>query len=379
MERVVILIVCCGLSGILFGAPAISSQKVTPIPPWGLAIDFVVEGAEESDRGSGLVVEASDGVTTYVASELKGDLDCENGSHRIYWNAAADGVSAEAVSGRVKVGFLSKYCVVDLSGGPEASTYPVSYMGNLPDGDQADVYKTTKLVLRRLDAGNFNMQGTTPVTLTKPFYIGVYEVTQKQWALVMGSSPSYFKGDKFPVECVSYDMIRGSSSGANWPSSSAVDAGSFLGRLRARSKLAFDLPTEAEWEYACRAGTSTTYSYGSSANGNYMWYSTNSGSTTHEVGAKFPNPWGLYDMHGNVDEWCRDGYSSSIGTSPLIDPVGPKYGASSHGSYDRVLRGGNYKKSAEECTSNYRYGYAHERVAHFNADWGCRVMVPIQN
>ena len=192
------------------------------------------------------------------------------------------------------------------------------------------------------------MQGSSNVTLTKPFFCGLFEVTQRQYELVTGANPcsstQYGKGNTYPVHHVSYNMIRGSSNGAKWPSSSAVDSSSFMGKLRSRTGLDFDLPTEAQWEYACRAGTTTTYSYGSSANGNYMWYSSNS-SSTHPVGSKSANPWGLYDMHGNVWEWCLDWYGTlAYGT----DPKG-----SSSGSR-RVDRGGGWYLDADYCTSSYR-------------------------
>ena len=183
-------------------------------------------------------------------------------------------------------------------------------------------YKTTKLVLKRVDSGSFIMgddqkNESHRVTLTKPFYIGLYEVTQRQWELVTGypcPSTSYGKGDAHPVYCISYDMIRGSLSGEMWPESNAVDSLSFLGKLRGRAKLDFDLPTDAQWEYACRAGTTTTYSYGDSADGAYMWYLS---SSTHEVGTKLPNKWGLYDMHGSVGELCLDWYGTlSYGVDP---------------------------------------------------------------
>ena len=128
-----------------------------------------------------------------------------------------------------------------------------------------------------------------------------------------------------------------------WPSSSAVDSSSFLGKLRARTGLDFDLPTEAQWEYACRAGTTTTYSYGDSADGNYMWYTDSSSSQTHEVGTKQPNPWGLYDMHGNVQEWCLDWRAGSLGGG--IDPKG------SSSRSNRVRRGGSWRRDASSCTS----------------------------
>ena len=244
------------------------------------------------------------------------------------------------------------YCVIDLSAGANASSYPVTYLAEPPSGGfNVDAYKTTKLVLKRIEAGSFIMGSNQTneshrVTLTKPFYMGLFEVTQKQWQLVTGSNPSYFSDDKRPVEKVSYNAIRGSSNGAQWPSSNAVDSSSFLGKLRARTGLDFDLPTEAQWEYACRAGTTTTYSYGNSASGNYMWYSSNSSDQTHEVGTKSPNPWGLYDMHGNVWEWCLDRHNNTL--SYGTDPKGPSSGSR------RVSRGGGWSDSASFCTSSGR-------------------------
>ena len=254
----------------------------------------------------------------------------------------------------------AKYLVVDLSGGPEAETWPVEYLDGEPEGGfNTDEYKTTKLVLRRIEAGTFMMGSPTDesgretnetqhkVTLSKPYYIGLFEVTQKQYSLVMGSNPSNYSGDKRPVEKMSWNTIRGNT---NWPASTAVSASSFMGRLRARTGLEFDLPTEAQWEYACRAGTTTAYSYGASASGDYMWYTSNSSSQTHEVGTKKPNPWGLYDMHGNVWEWCLDWYASSLGTAAMTDPKGASSGS------DRVRRGGSWYYNAAYCRSAYRYG-----------------------
>ena len=190
------------------------------------------------------------------------------------------------------------------------------------------------------------------VTLTKPFYMGIFEVTQRQYELVMGSNPcsstSFGKGDTYPVHYVTYNAIRGTSNGAKWPSSSAVDSSSFMGKLRARTGLDFDLPTEAQWEYACRAGTTTAYYWGDTMNGNYVWYGSNSSRKTQTVGTKTSNAWGLYDMSGNVCEWCLDWYGTlAYGT----DPKG-----SSSGSY-RVQRGGSWGEDADSCTSSCRDGH----------------------
>ena len=170
------------------------------------------------------------------------------------------------------------------------------------------------------------------ITLTKPFYIGKYLVTQEQYQAVMDANPSYFKGAKNPVEFVSWD-----------------DAQEFCKKLSASSGLAVRLPTEAEWEYACRAGSKAAYCFGNNETklGKYAWYSTNSGNTTHPVGEKKPNRFGLYDMHGNVWEWCQDWYGEYTAKTAK-NPTGPATGAF------RVLRGGSWFSNPAYCRAACR-------------------------
>jgi formylglycine-generating enzyme required for sulfatase activity len=156
------------------------------------------------------------------------------------------------------------------------------------------------------------------VTISRPFYMSVTEVTQAQYEAVMGKNPSRFKGPTNPVDSVSWD-----------------DAVLFCVKLSEKTGKAFRLPTEAEWEYACRAGSTTRFSFGDSDSvfGDYAWFGSNSGGKTNPVGRKKPNAWGLYDMHGNVYEWCADWYGSySSGAS--TDPQGAGSGG------NRVVRGG---------------------------------------
>jgi formylglycine-generating enzyme required for sulfatase activity len=173
------------------------------------------------------------------------------------------------------------------------------------------------------------------VKISKGFYMNVTEVTQAQWKTVMGNNPSYFKGDDLPVEMVSWD-----------------DAVEFCRRLSQKEGKGYRLPTEAEWEYACRAGSTTRFCYGDSDTSlvDYAWYTNNSIGKTHPVGQKKPNAFGLYDMHGNVWECCSDWYDAGYySQSPGDDPKG-----TSTGQY-RVLRGGGWNHVASYCRVAYRY------------------------
>ncbi len=254
------------------------------------------------------------------------------------------------------------YCVIDLSGGANAESYPVAYLDREPKGGfNAPEYKTTKLVLKRVAAGAFIMGADQTneahrVTLAKPFYMGLFEVTQKQWELVMESNPSKVKGEKDPVCNVCYDMIRGSYEGSEWPTSNAVDAGSFLGKLRAKTGLDFDLPTEAQWEYTCRAGTTTRFSHGDNEDSAYY---ANDQRGALEVGTRKPNPWGFYDMHGNVWEWCLDKWEVPKASARDVRLRRASRSDRARGSIPRAslmesfraLRGGSYDNEAVRCTS----------------------------
>ena len=347
-----------------FAAPTITGVTAQQRYPWNGKVDiaYTVSGdiaatAKEQALITSLKVTATDRETgtSYTATSLSGDTGLANGTHSLVWDMDAQGLSLKSTNVVFSVSCettSATYCVIDLSAGANASAYPVTYLASPPSGGfNVDAYKTTKLVLKRMAAGSFKMgngSSAVNVTLTKPFFIGLFEVTQTQYQLVTGSNPSKCSGDKCPVETVSYNAIRGSTNGAKWPSSNAVDTSSFLGKLRARTGIAFDLPTEAQWEYACRAGTTTTFSYGNTSNADYMWYRDyESAQTTHKVGTKLPNPWGLYDMHGNVSEMCLDWYASDLGGG--TDPKGP-----SSGSY-RVTRGGDWLcTSPYNCSSSFR-------------------------
>jgi len=183
------------------------------------------------------------------------------------------------------------------------------------------------------------------------YYIGKYEVTQKQWVEIMGSNPSWWKGDNLPVENVSWNDIQ-----------------EFLRKLNAKTGKNYRLPTEAEWEFAARGrNSSRNYKYsGSNDIGTVAWYDGNSGDKTHPVGTKQPNELGIYDMTGNVLEWCHDWFDSNYySKSPSSNPKGPSSGAS------RVLRGGSWNFSARysrvpdrsHSTPDDRYSFSGFRLA----------------
>jgi formylglycine-generating enzyme required for sulfatase activity len=210
-----------------------------------------------------------------------------------------------------------------------------------------------KLEIVRLPGGTFQMGSSDGANDEKPvhrvtispFFIGKYEVTQAQWRAVMGNNPSYFKGDHLPVENVSWD-----------------DAMEFCRKLSKWFGKTYRLPTEAEWEYACRAGTATAFAFGSSLsstqanfNGNYPYGGAAYGIYRHSTtpaGIFSPNNFGLYDLHGNVWEWCQDWYNKDYyRQSAENNPQGPTTGTV------RALRGGSWEASGDHCRSAYRDGF----------------------
>lgn len=308
------------------------------------------------------------------------------------------------------------YMVVDLESAAGYHHYRVSYLSDAPQEGWSDEYKTSKIVLRRVEPGTFDMGDHIHggslyknIRITAPYYIGVFEITQRQWELIQGTRPSFFAEESSyetrPVEMVSYDMIRGSTHGANWPIDNAVDDDSFLGVLRTRSGVEFDLPTEAQWEFACRAGTTNDYNngkrcaiYGSMDyysedtnlnsiaryyyNGSRCWvdcgppslglhdYNSDTAVGTAKVGSYLPNALGIYDMHGNVDEWCRDWLGPLSDGS--VDPIGATK------STLRVIRGGDWYYYAKICVSFARDDDRPECVSYKYSTHGFRITVAVK-
>ena len=207
----------------------------------------------------------------------------------------------------------------------------------------------TNMVL--IKAGSF-MRIKFPVTITHDYWLGRFELTQGEFERVMGKNPSNFPGDtNRPVEKVSHN-----------------DAVTFCSRVTKRESEAghlpagweYRLPTEAEWEYACRAGTTNLFSFGDGTTeaDQYAWTLENSDSTTHPVGQKRPNPWGLYDMHGNVWEWCNDWFEPYPAAN-LTDPIGPAQ------SKYKVFRGGGWNNEIGMARASTRFMMVPANGIHF--------------
>ena len=226
-----------------------------------------------------------------------------------------------------------------------ASTAPTAAAGKPKAGDKKTITLPggAKMELIWCEPGTFTMGSPASevgrfedelqhkVVLTKGFWLGKYEVTQAQWKSVMGNNPSKFNGDNHPVDTVSW-----------------TDCQRFIRNVNAKLDIAMRLPTEAEWEYACRAGSDGAVS-GNGVLGDMAWYEVNSSHQTHDVGSNKPNAWGFYDMHGNVLEWCQDWFLQADTTAAeAIDPTGPVTGSF------KMMRGGCWFYYARDCRSAYR-------------------------
>ena len=246
-------------------------------------------------------------------------------------------------------GTLASYAVASSSSNASGYSSSSSSMASGSNAISIPVKDGISIDMVKVEAGTFMMGATSEmkdpysdekpvhqVTLTNDYYMGKYEVTQALWQAVMGSNPSNFKGDNLPVETV------------NWN-----DCQEFISKLNSLTGRKFRLPTEAEWEYAARGGKkSRGYQYsGSRKISDVAWYEGNSRSKTHPVGRKQANELGIYDMSGNVWEWCSDWYGS-YSSSSQTNPMGSDSGAK------RVRRGGSWCYIARICRSSYRYGDA---------------------
>ena len=389
----------------------IDVTKVQQRYPWnGLVdIDYTIaraEGDPELDPTKNSVeiavvnCDRTPAVTNVAHVFRQGALPISNGTHRVTWDANAEGINFKSQNVKVFaeiVHYAEKYMVIDVSAGSgDDAVYPVTYLHGAPkDGFNKDEYKGSNIVLRLIPPGSFVMGSPTTepgrkgngydtserevqhaVAITKPFYIGIFEITQDQYMNVMNGNPSQYKGDgRRPVDSVAYDTIRGTVEGAKWPQTNSVDGTSFMGKLRAKCKEwdpdkqayakdvggLFDLPTDAQWEYACRAKTTTPFNNGvACANPSALdtqlsilgrYFNNGGAGARHEVVGNYAsNAWGLYDMHGNVWEWCRDWYQVDVQNikNPSVDPIGPADGS------NRIIRDGGWDSDARSCRSAYR-------------------------
>ncbi|MBP5543635.1 MAG: formylglycine-generating enzyme family protein [Kiritimatiellae bacterium] len=385
-----ILTAACAAAASAASALEIADVTARQRWPWNNLVDvtFQLSGAESSETFYRIDVSASypgmAGDAVAAKSLVSEPLVKGNGSHTVVWDMGADLPCLVASNLTVSVSAAPLaptdpvYMIVDLSDGASATSYPVRYSLTGPDLSD-DTCRTSEMWFRLCPAGTFTMGAASSdyatvsswclpahsVTLTKPFWLGVFEVTQEQYYRIRGSWPSHYSNETYratrPVEKVGYDNdIRRSSE---WYGNTLTGEGRFMARLRNCTGLAFDLPTEAQWEYACRAGTTGLYYDDAISSSTIAQYARvnkavnqdgASGDTggTAKVGSFAPNPWGFYDMYGNVAEICGDGnpyascttacqddFANYAGT--YINPRGPvQYSTPTYMSAG-VVRGGS--------------------------------------
>lgn len=272
---------------------------------------------------------STDGGRTWGAplKQLCGDINnkVKAGRHRIVWDVLAEREKLAGENICFKV--VTNYSVIFTVNG-------VSFEMAHVEGGTFRMGATSE----QKDDADSDEKPVHRVTLSS-YYIGKTEVTQALWQAVMGSNPSAFKGADLPVENVSWD-----------------DCQEFIQKLNSLTGRNFRLPTEAEWEFACRGGNNSCgYKYSGSNNlDSVAWYDDNSDGQTYPVGAKAPNELGIYDMSGNVWEWCSDWYANYTSNSQ-VNPSGPQSGAG------RVGRGGSWGHNARCCRSSFRGNYGPAR------------------
>ena len=371
MKKTIFAFALLAAAGV-FAETTISVTRAAQRYPWnGLVdIDYTVSGIEKDPVDYMVALTVTLDGTPYAAQHFLQcagcDLPTADGTYRVTWDAQKDGAAVQASSVSVKGTIshapvtekIADYVIIDVSSGKNSTCYPIRYVrgADIPtDTFNVDLYKTTKIVLKCLPAQTCQIGQTGVVTpvhyakFTHPFFMGLFEITQSQYSLVVGKNPSGHTGGDTalnvsmrPVEKMNWVLIESSDG--------------FIQLLNARTRYhgnaitGFQLPTEAQWECTCRAGTTTKYFFGETSAdlGRYAWYSGNA-TTTMPVGLKEPNPWGFYDMCGNVVEWVYDSfkaYTAGVGLTPETAIEDPLYLVDvTEGR--KIMRGGSRRLAPE--------------------------------
>jgi len=352
-------------------APLVNLQSVSLVQPEGAGKALVAYELENEPAVVTIGIETNavaDGTGDWVALKddetrwMSGNVNklVQTGRHEVVWMPARScpafaraAPAARAVVTAWATNAPPDIMVVDLE--KMNTVYYYTSMAALPETDpDYDIYKTDRVVLRRIFASNATFaMGALPqestsadvlaheVTLTEDFYLGVYEVTKRQYNDIGSPTSGKSYPDAYqPKTEVTYEGLRGATGEADWPSDGrrTVGASSWLKKIRDRTGVMFDLPTEAEWEYACRAGNCGGVNVEGLTPEEAGWFlqSDPVPASAQPVATRTANAWGLADMHGNVEEWCLDWYAATWpdGSAAVVTPVGATTGT------ERVLRGG---------------------------------------
>ena len=306
----------------VFTAVCCFGQTVSNVDAYQEGKNIIITYDTDKSGSVGDVYCSTDGGNTWSnpLRQVTGDVNKQvsAGSHRIVWDVLTE---REKLAG-------ANICFKVVANSGRFTVNGVSFEMVRVEGGTFRMGATSE----QEDEADSNEKPVHSVTLSS-YYIGKTEVTQVLWEAVMGINPSRFKGDYLPVENVSWD-----------------DCQEFIRKLNSMTGQNFRLPTEAEWEFACRGGNNSCgYKYSGSNNlGSVAWYDENSGGQTHRVATKAPNELGIYDMSGNVWEWCGDWYANYTSNSQS-NPSGPQSGSA------RVFRGGSWDDRARDCRSSIRF------------------------
>ena len=388
--------VALAFSGALVAAPVLSDVTLLPHKgarhvrvtyklsgdPAVVTVDFTTNGVS---IGPGKIQTLSGDVCRKV----------EPGERTILWDIRADWPEQRVSDGSFKAVVTAwatnsppDYMVVDLATKSNVLFYASAEA--VPGGITNDIYKTSKLIMRRVHAAGERFRMGSPagetgrtaakegrhwVMLSEDCYLGVFEATQGQWHQFKTKNFNR-NGETNPAESFGVSELRGSrAAGYSWPSNGHdVLSTSLFGAMRARTGVMFDLPTEAQWEYACRAGAYDT-PYAIDTNdvelAQFAWHTGNASGAIHPVGQLEANAWGFYDMHGNVAETCLDYFVEAL-TGPVEDPSGPDSGTADNLNF--TLRGGAAENAASDCRSAYRRKF--DNANGYYRYWGFRFWAP---